>query len=182
MGVFGAALALERLPYSLFSAHLLYELGHRYEGHAVSRFILEQIAWACAAFPMDSVRDIKKIVTTQTVSMLKNTVPFSGRLYGYLSKNTHIDYKNHHEFLSIQNGRNVIQYTHLEYYEYAQVVLYLADIFGIVWELSQREYLNEFESIAMVGGIWTVKADRPFKEVIKEHLAALTGKGPSVKE
>jgi hypothetical protein len=46
LGVFGASLVLERLPDSFFSAHILYLLGQRYEGHAVSRLILEQIAWA----------------------------------------------------------------------------------------------------------------------------------------
>jgi hypothetical protein len=48
-GVFGASLVLERLQYSFFCAHLLYSLGHRYEGHSVSRLILEQIAWAHVA-------------------------------------------------------------------------------------------------------------------------------------
>ncbi len=44
VGVFGASLVLERLEPSFFCAHFLYRMGHKYEGHAVARLILEQIA------------------------------------------------------------------------------------------------------------------------------------------
>ena len=59
-GVFSASLVLERLRYSFFSAHLLYNLGHRYEAHAVSRLILEQIAWAHTVYQLEDFEDIKK--------------------------------------------------------------------------------------------------------------------------
>ena len=74
-GVFGAGLALERLRYSFFSAHLLYRLGHRYEGHAVSRLILEQIAWAYAAYTLDDVDTIANIKTTKAITTLKKCIP-----------------------------------------------------------------------------------------------------------
>lgn len=81
LGVFGASLVLERLPDSFFSAHILYLLGQRYEGHAVSRLILEQIAWAYAALDMLHMRDISRIVTTKAISQLKKKLSAAGKLW-----------------------------------------------------------------------------------------------------
>ncbi|PKN52307.1 MAG: hypothetical protein CVU55_07180 [Deltaproteobacteria bacterium HGW-Deltaproteobacteria-13] len=169
-GVFGASLVLERLPYSFFSAHLLYELGHRYEGHAVSRLILEQIAWAHAAYTLDCIDDIKAIITTKVVSKLKKVIPLGGKLYGFLSKKTHLDYQSHPDFLRVDNSKNVILHTQFEFYEYAQIILHLADLFGIVWELSQFKYLEKTECIETIDGLLTIRKDRPFLKILKEHL------------
>jgi hypothetical protein len=169
-GVFGASLVLERLPISFFSAHLLYRLGHRYEAHAVSRLILEQIAWAHAVYKLEDIDDIKKIETTKSISKLKKITPKCGVLYGYLSNKTHIDYSSHGDFLHVENGKNVVLYTQQQFYEYAQVILHLADMFGIVWELSQYKYLSEVETIQTKDNIYSVKADRPFIAIIEEHL------------
>ncbi|MCF8145770.1 MAG: hypothetical protein K9N21_17810 [Deltaproteobacteria bacterium] len=169
-GVFGASVVLERLLYSFFSSHLLYSLGHRYEGHAVSRLILEQIAWAHTACCLDNIEDISKISTTKTISALKKTQPVAGQLYGFLSKKTHIDYKSHFDFLRVENGRNVINHTQNEFYEYAEIILYLADLYGIVWEISQHDYLTELESIEIGSSGYSIKEDRPFLKIINDHL------------
>jgi hypothetical protein len=169
-GMFGASLVLERLPISFFSAHLLYRLGNRYEAHAVSRLILEQIAWAHAAYQLDNIDDIKKIETTKTISKLKKIIPKCGVLYGFLSDKTHIDYASHGDFLRIEEGQSFVLHTQHQFYEYAQVILHLADWFGIVWEMSQYEYLSEIESIEVKDNIYTVKPDRPFLALIQEHL------------
>ena len=169
-GVFGAGLVLERLVFSFFCAHLLYSLGHRYEAHAVARLILEQIAWAHTAYQLEDIADIKKIVTTKAISNLKKTHPACGRIYGFLSKKTHIDYKSHFEFLRVENGKNVILHTQNEYYEYAEIVLHLADLYGIVWEVSQHDYLTELESIEISNGDYSIKENRPFLNIMNGHL------------
>lgn len=161
-GVFGASLVLERLPYSFFSAHILYRLGHRYEGHAVARLILEQIAWAYAAYTMDDLEDIDRIVTTKSISRLKSFVPETGILYGFLSDKTHIDYRNHPEFIQTDTGKNVIVYAQPVFKEYAIVMLNLADLFGIVWEVSQLDYLAEVEAIRVSGDDIALNPSRPF--------------------
>lgn len=169
-GVFGASVVLERLPSSFFSAHLLYRLGYRYEAHAVSRLILEQIAWAHAAYELENLDEIKKIETTKTISKLKKIIPKCGIIYGYLSKKTHIDYESHRDFLHVNNGENVVLHTQHQFYEYAQIILHLADLFGIVWELSQYKYLSEVEAIQKKDNIYSVNEYRPFAAIIKEHL------------
>ncbi len=172
-GVFGASLVLERLPISFFSAHFLYRLGNRYEAHAVSRLILEQLAWANAAYELDDIDAIKKIEPTKTISKLKKIIPKCGILYGYLSNKTHIDYASHIDFLRIENGQNVVLHTQHQFYEYAQVILYLADWFAIIWEISQFNYLSDVETVERKDGVYSVKSDRPFAEIIEKHLTKI---------
>lgn len=171
LGVFGSSLVLERLTSSFFSAHLLYRLGHRYEGHAVSRLIVEQIAWAYAAYPLQDIRDIEEIETTRAVSQLKCFAPDAGRLYGFLSTKTHIDYRSHPEFLAVERDRNIILHAQPEFLEYAQVILQLADLFGLVWELSQRSYIKTPETIRAGPSGSLVRQDRPFLETMNNHLS-----------
>ena len=172
-GVFGAYLVLERLVASFFSAHLLYRLGNEYEAHAVSRLILEQIAWAYVAYPFANLSDIQKITTTKTISELKKITPECARLYGFLSKKTHIDYNSHIEFLQVQDERNVILLSRSEYYDYAQVILTLADLFGIVWEISQFDYMSKKESVKKRENLFIVKQNRPFLKIIENHLSKI---------
>lgn len=169
-GVFGASIVLERLPSSFFSAHILYSLGHRYEGHAISRLILEQLAWAYTACHLENVEHVERIVTTKTISKLKKDFPAVGKIYGFLSNKTHIDYKSHFDFLSIEESKNVLKITQHEYYEYAEIILCLADLFGIIWEISQHEYLSGLETCEIVDGVYSVKKDRPFLNIMNDHL------------
>jgi hypothetical protein len=167
VGVFGASLVLERLASSFFCAHFLYRMGHKYEGHAVARLILEQIAWAYAAHQSDDLDFVEKIETTRSIGALKHFVPEAGRLYGFLSTKTHIDYSSHMEFLRVEDGKNVVLHAQPHYEEYAEVILLLADIFGLVWEVSQNAYLDDFEAIDVHR---LPKSDRAFLAVLKEHL------------
>jgi hypothetical protein len=169
-GVFGASLVLERLKASFFSAHLLFRLGNEYEGYAVSRMILEQIAWAYSAFTMTEVKDIEKIITTRSISKLKKLIPEVGPLYNFFSKKTHIDYTSHGEFVNIENNKNYVVYGHTNFFDYMRVILYLADLFIIVWEMSQIQYLTEVESIAFENGDVQVAKSRPFNKVITDLL------------
>jgi hypothetical protein len=147
VGVFGASVVLERLPSSFFSAHLLYRLGHMYEGHAVSRLILEQIAWAYAACGSDDMEAIGRISPTHSVGQLKRLLPSVGRLYGFLSLKTHIDYASHEEFLGVEEERNFVRHARPDFREYAEVILALADAHSVVCEYSQASYIDEFECI-----------------------------------
>ncbi|ACB50421.1 hypothetical protein cce_1070 [Crocosphaera subtropica ATCC 51142] len=167
MGVFGSSLVLERLESTLFSAHLLYSLGNVYEGHAVSRVMLEQIAWAYEASELNDREAISKIKPNQAISKLKKFLPKVGKLYGYLSKHTHIDYHRHHEFIKVENNQNMVVLGQERLDECAMVLLNLADIFVAVWECSQRDYLNEFIAIEYKDNIVNLLENRAFLEQIE---------------
>ncbi|MEX0660738.1 MAG: hypothetical protein WEA58_13950 [Balneolaceae bacterium] len=146
-GVFAASIVLERLISSFFSAHLLYRLGNTYEGHAVSRLLLEQMAWAYAVHKLPDLKKIKATSPSKSISSLKAFVPKAGKLYGFLSKKTHLDYESHPEFLRVKDGKNFIIHSHIKFEEYASVLLNLADIFVLVWESTQFEYIDETISV-----------------------------------
>lgn len=169
-GVFGASLALERLKASFFSAHLLFRLGNEYEGYAVSRMILEQIAWAYSAYSLTDVEEIQNIVTTKTITKLRKLVPEVGILYKFLNTKTHIDYASHGEFVKIENNKNYVVHGHGNFYDYVRVILYLADLFIIVWEISQFHYLSDVESVEIDNGTIKIIVSRPFDKVINDLL------------
>jgi hypothetical protein len=173
VGVFGASLALARLPPSFFCAHLLYRLGHHYEGHAVSRLILEQIAWAYAAHKFDDRNAVAKIETTRAISHLKHFDPDVGPLYGFLSKKTHIDYSSHGEFLHAERGKIAVAHSQPRFAECGQTVLFLADLFGIVWELSLLPYIEKPEAIVLGKDGPIRNSERPFLKTMNEHLDQL---------
>ncbi len=172
-GEFCAAVVLTRLPSSFFCAHLMYELGHRYEGHAISRLILEQLAWAYAAFKAQDVEIVKKIRTTKTLSTLTSFAPQAGELYGFLSKKTHIDYSIHPEFLRIYDGTNAIIRSHGDYIlpEYGSVILLLGDLFGLVWEASQFQYIVSPQAVESRRGTCFPKPDRAYLLSMQEYLS-----------
>lgn len=171
VGVYGAAIVLQRLQSSFFCSHLLYNLGHKYEGHAVSRLILEQIAWAYTAYPLTDLEHVKKIETTKSIGNLKSLVPDVGRLYGYLSTKTHIAYDSHNEFLTESNNKGALFMSRGLYYEYAQVILHLADLFAVVWEMSQFPYINGPEAVKMGDCGLEIDSSRPFSKLKPELLA-----------
>ncbi len=171
VGVFGASLVLERLAPSFFCAHFLYRMGHKYEGHAVARLILEQIAWAYSAYQSNDLAFLENIETTRSVGALKRLVPEIGRLYGFLSTKTHIDYSSHMEFLRVEDGQNIVLHAQPHYDEYAEIVLRLADLFGLVWEISQADYLDDFEAIDVHR---SPKQDRTFLTTLKEHASRIS--------
>lgn len=180
LGSFGAAIALTRLQYSFFSAHILYQLGHQYEAHAVSRLILEQIAWAYSASQLDNLDDIKRLVTTNCIGKLKELNQDYGRLYGVLSNKVHIDYGNHGEFLRVEDGENIVLLTHSNFAEYAFVMLALTDLFGVVWEISQASHIQDFEATEFIDGTRSIRADRPFRKTANQHLTEFQKEGDEI--
>ncbi len=114
---------------------------------------------------------LENIETTRSVGALKRFVPEAGRLYGFLSTKTHIDYSSHMEFLRVEDGQNVVLHSQPHYDEYAEVILRLADLFGLVWEVSQAAYLEDFEAIDVHR---FPKSDRGFLAALKEHVSRIS--------
>lgn len=177
LGQFGAALVIERLPITLFSAHLLYDLGHRFEGHAISRYALEQIAWAFSIRDMNDVDSIKKVNSTKSISELKKLSPDVGRMYGMLSDKVHANYDDHWDFIRIWNERNLILYSDYRFDEFSHIIMTLADLGGAVYEITQHNYIDEVESIKSVLSDVKLDDQRPFLVEIQktmQHYARLS--------
>lgn len=58
-------------------------------------------------------------------------------MYGFLSKKTHIDYSSHFEFITIEDEQVKVLHAQPRFDEYGRVLFFLADMFGLVWEIIQ---------------------------------------------
>ncbi|MCP2638387.1 hypothetical protein K0817_017685 [Microbacterium sp. HD4P20] len=89
LGIYAASVALHRLRYTFFSAHLLYQLRLRFEADTVARQMLEQIAWAVAAADLDDDLAINLLEPQKCIGRLKQLTSAAGQFYGLLSKSAH---------------------------------------------------------------------------------------------
>jgi hypothetical protein len=90
-----------------------------------------------------------------------------------LSKETHIAFAHHPSFITLDYARTAIWYAQAQFLEYGRVILQLADMFGLVWELSQLPYIQAPETIQATSREWCARPDRPFVKELQRSLAAL---------
>ncbi|MDX2377869.1 hypothetical protein M4I32_13790 [Microbacterium sp. LRZ72] len=145
LGVFAASIALQRLKYTLFAAHLLYQFGLVFEADTVARQMLEQLGWALTAETMDSHEQLDAINTTKTIGRLARTLPHLGRLYGQLSKSAHAGIDEHRAVFSVhKSGRGQVGHGFTTRTRGAAVLIYLADAWAVVTETTQRGHMQEY--------------------------------------
>lgn len=144
LGVYAASVALHRLKFTFFSAHLLYQLRLRFEADAVARQLLEQIAWAVAASEFDDVAAIDRVQPHRSIGRLRDLAPVAGRLYGLLSKSTHAGVEHHRAVFAVDDQeRGIVQHGMTDWSGSAAIMLTLADLWVIAHENTQRKHLSE---------------------------------------
>ncbi|MCU1525905.1 MAG: hypothetical protein JWO18_2799 [Microbacteriaceae bacterium] len=169
-GTFSAAVALERLRSGFKAAHLLYSLGLNIEGDSVSRQILEQIAWAVAASQVTSDDEIEAVSATKSISKLKLLAPYAGQLYGWLSQSVHAGVQQHRDAFNIdEDGRGNILMSWSRRPIAAQIILYLADLWVVAYEWTQREHMTRFVAVDPDTN-YSVVASRPYLRYAEELI------------
>ena len=106
--------ALRRLKASYFAAGLMFRTGHLFEARTIARLFLEQVAWAYSVFSLKDVPAALRVSPTQSISNLKKILPKAGRLYGELSKETHISLEAHLRFVNLASDVPQVIFTHGE--------------------------------------------------------------------
>ena len=149
LGAHASRVALQRLQSGFRASDLLYRLGFNYEGDAVARQILEQIAWSLVAGEMDDIESIGRIKAQGAVSKLKKIVPSMGELYGRLSATTHAGLDQHREAFMSEEGTNpyvLLAWSRLG--ESARLLSLLADAWVVVWEKTQHPFMTSLVAFA----------------------------------
>jgi len=147
-GQFAAAVALQRLESGFRAAHLLYRLGLNLEGDAVSRQILEQLAWAAAVRPLASLNDIDAIEPQSEMGKLKALLPEAGKLYGWLSDIAHAGLAEHRAHFQIEaDGRGAVLLSWGRLSTSARLMLTLADAWVVVCEFTQADQVTDFRGL-----------------------------------
>ena len=149
MGAYAARVALQRLESGFEASDLLYRLGFNYEGDAVARQVLEQVAWSLVAGGMDDVEAISRVKAHASVSRLKEMIPWMGELYGQLSATTHAGLAQHlhvHGSKAGAGGHVILAWSRLG--TSARLLLLLADAWVVVWERTQWSMMTSFVAFA----------------------------------
>lgn len=139
--------ALMRARNTYYVAGMLYRLGHMIEAHAMSRLLLEQIAWAFAVCDAADYEEAAKISPTKSIGRLKEILPSVGRMYGILPRYVHLPVSKHYECLTLEHGETE---TLLQYGEhslaYGMLIARLADFWSVVYEYAQARHISDLEN------------------------------------
>lgn len=174
MGIFAASIALERLESGIKSAHMLYRIGLNYEGDAVARYVLEQIAWSVEASKKETLDEIEKVKSQAAIGALKALIPWTGPLYGDLSKTTHAGLPQHQRaFLVDDSEKAQVLITWSRIAVCATHIMLLADAWAVAWEYTQAPYMKQFQSIASVVDR-SPRPDREFMINVRTVIAAIS--------
>lgn len=178
LGVFAASVALERLQSGFTSAHLLYRLGFNYEGDAVARQVLEQIAWSAAAAELSSEDALNRLQPNRAIGTLKKLVPHAGPLYGELSATTHAGLSHHRRVVQLEDdtGRVIVAWG--RHGLSALYLLLLADLWVLIYEWTQREHITNFIGITP-GDSFVPDSERRFREEILKCIARTNRADPT---
>lgn len=137
---------LRRLPGSMIRAGFLYRSGGWFEGDAVVRQILEQLAWAYSVCRINDAKSVSKVSPTKSISNLASLIPSVGKFYGRLSTLAHLSPKVHGLFMTEHDGRLKIIEAHGD--ESLLQILNLtviADIFAVVFEYTQEGWMKTLQ-------------------------------------
>lgn len=168
-GELAASLALERLLPSFKSLHLLHRLGHRIDGDAIARMILEQVAWALKVHTLTDERAIAAVSSQNVIKELGRIEPRLKKWYGLLSETAHMGLEHQSDYVGRHDDRTtvVIRESTLEYS--ALTLLRLADTIAIAWEWTQAHFIPRLESVRIENGAVTADPGRPFIKTVHHH-------------
>lgn len=163
--------ALSRARNTYYVAALLYREGHMIEAHAMSRLMLEQIAWSFSASGKRDRKEAEKVSPTKAIGSLKKKIEPVGKLYGVLSQYVHLPLRGHDEFINLSNGKSeaVVQFGVHSYY-FGQILARLADYWADVYEYTQARHCERLENWVEDASGMVLNPSRPFLKIIEPLL------------
>lgn len=160
--------ALARAANTYYVAAFLYREGHLIEAHAMSRLMLEQIAWAFAVCEVEDYSAAKKVSPSRAIGMVKEKIKPVGRMYGELSKYVHLPIQGHYEFIDLsQRKTEVVQQFGAHSYAQGAIISRLADYWAAVYEYTQARHFDELENWTESASGLELNTDRPFLSIIQ---------------
>lgn len=176
LGRFAAEAALLRLQNTFQAVVLLVRQGLHFEVQTLSRLILEQLAWAHAVSGYEdaSYTDLR---AERCISGLKQMLPNMGRMYGELSKTTHMRFETTLRYVK-SDGRQMIvthRATDVALVD-AYHLLVLADAFRVECDhIRTNDGLRGQSFMKGQPNSWELAPDRPTLLTVKRHEAIIDG-------
>lgn len=152
-----------RLQATFCSVHSLISLGYYFESFALIRLILEQLAYVYTASMVEDGKGSFQS-PTKSISQLSKFHTQTGKLYGILSKKTHIDKSEIYRYIKIQDGKVYTLHNSIDFSLGASIyLLAVLDIQYCVFEFCFRQYLKDFKCIALNRATYEILENRGTK-------------------
>lgn len=170
VGLLAAEGALLRLWGSFHSVILLISQKYAFESFSILRMIFEQIAWSFYVYEMLGEEKIVNTKSHKTIAKLKELIPNSGRLYGLLSTQAHLDPIIHNQYLKYDDKRYFVIYSSPELINIAlYLLLYLVDTYRIISERISYEFVDKLKAWdKQESGRLILLTNRPLSDKIEQ--------------
>jgi hypothetical protein len=130
LGQVCAKSALARLEATFKAAYGLVSREYVFEVDALTRLILEQMAWASVAFSKDD-DTVFKLEAPKCMHAFRAHFPDCGRLYGRLSESAHIDPSIARNYVSLyQAGSDVVRRSAMDSFDSGVAIVQLAPVYA----------------------------------------------------
>ena len=161
-----------RLPTTFKSIHFHIKFGYYYESFALIRLVLEQLAFAYTASRVSEGFLEDFLSPTESIKYLKELIKDAGKLYGSLSKKSHIDKSTIPKYLETENSQSHVT-THSVFFslEASKYLLHIIDYQSIAFEYCFRGFLKDYSCILKeADGRYTVNPNRNHKEQFNNYI------------
>lgn len=161
-----------RLAATFRSIHYCIKFYHYFEGFALIRLVLEQLAYAYTASQVYSGKFKTFLSPTKSLGILKNLMPNAGRLYNILSKKAHIDKSEIHNYIKIENEQHFVLMHDISYaLEASAYLLLLLDFMNCTFEFCFKNYRIHFENTYLDRNKAVfLKEDREYKSLANSKI------------
>lgn len=170
--LFACSAAILRLTNSFHGAVLCVRQSLHFETVAISRIILEQLAWIYSICRMsENEEDYSRIAPHKTIGRLKEIIPGAARGYGFLSKKGHIMFDETLRYIKVTTGGGLGIQLHDRCLSAQDAVnlLVLCDWLGIIGEYAYYDLLEKPQFVRLgENGKIEANPNREFNKIIDE--------------
>ncbi|MDR6966365.1 hypothetical protein J2X31_000358 [Flavobacterium arsenatis] len=170
---FAADVTFRRLTTTIKSIHFHIKFGYYYESLTLIRLFLEQLAYAFTISQTHVLKSSDIVSPTRSINHLKKVLPTCGKLYGILSKYSHIDISTINKYLtSFEQQPAIIKHSIIYSLESALFYLNVLEYQNIVFEICFKKYLITFSAINYNSKNESFQVNDPNPQFmkLKEHL------------
>jgi hypothetical protein len=132
---------LARLPFAMGRAISEADRGALFEAIAIMRMIVEQLSWVAAISSLDDSSEIRSTPVTGSLKYLRDHVPFSGRLYGWMSDHAHWSFSAHTKAIDLSSNQILLANSRFKALAYAAILATTATTLMAIKSL-RRDFID----------------------------------------
>lgn len=144
LGFEAAGAALVRLESSIRIGVFLLKSGYHFDGMTIVKLIFEQVSWAFVVHTVDD-NSLYGIQPSKTISILKEFIPWAGKLYGEINEQSHIATNQIKKIILSEEGKKAVYLNNFEHsINSSFLFLKVVDCYCIIAEYIYKNYFKNF--------------------------------------